>query len=157
MRPLVLFLMWPIVEIALFVTVGGAIGLLWTMAVIIGTGALGVWLLRSRGMRDAERLRRGMSSLKNPVAALADGAAVMLAAVLLILPGFMTDALGLLLLLPPVRLALMAAVARRVKVHAPQQPDPFSNRPPQGNIVIDGEFIEVETDPNRPPSGWTRH
>lgn len=157
MRPFALFLLWPIVEIALFVTLGGAIGLLWTMAVIIGTGALGVWLLRSRGLRNAERLRHEMSTLRNPAAVLADGAAVMLAAVLLILPGFLTDALGLLLLLPPVRLALMAAVARRIKVHAPQRPDPFTSRPPQGNIVIDGEFIEVETDPNRPPSGWTRH
>lgn len=157
MRPFVLILLWPIVEIALFVTLGGAIGLLWTLAVIIGSGALGVWLLRRQGLRNADRLRRGMASLRDPVTALADGAAVMLAAVLLILPGFLTDALGLLLLLPPVRLALMAAVARRVKVHAARRPDPFADRPPQGNIVIDGEFIEVETDQTRPPSGWTRH
>jgi UPF0716 protein FxsA len=156
MRPILLILLWPIIEIALFVTVGGAIGLLWTMAIILGTGALGVWLLRSRGLRNAERLRQGMTSLRDPVAALADGAAVLLAGVLLILPGFLTDLLGLLLLLPPVRLAIMAAVARRVKVHDPRRPaDPFAAR--RSDIVIDGEFLEVETDANRPPSGWTRH
>lgn len=161
MWPFALFLVWPLVEIALFVTVGGAIGLGVTLLVILGTGALGVWLLRGNGLRTAERLRREMDALRNPVGPVADGALVMLAAVLLILPGFLTDALGLLLLLPPVRTALVATLARKVRVHRPagmdDMADPFSRPRRQSDIVIDGDYIEVEPDPNRRPSGWTRH
>lgn len=163
MRLSALFLLWPIIEIALFVTVGGAIGLLWTLVVILGTGVLGVWVMRSQGLRTADRLRREMDALRNPLVPAADGALMLLAGVLLVLPGFLTDALGILLLLPPVRLALMAALARRVRV---QQRGPvadggfdhaFETRVRRGDIVIDGDYIEVEPDPTRPPSGWTRH
>lgn len=159
---LALFLLWPIIEIALFVTLGGAIGLGLTLLVILGTGVLGVWLMRSQGLRTADRLRREMDTLRNPLMPVADGALVMLAAVLLVLPGFLTDALGLLLLVPPLRMALMAALARRVRVRTAggaQEPfeSPFGGGARRRDIVIDGEFIEVEPDPKRPPSGWTRH
>lgn len=157
MWPFVLFLLWPIVEIALFVTVGGAIGLGWTLLVILGTGVLGVWLMRSQGLRTAERLRHEMDNLRNPIAPVADGALVLLAAALLVLPGFLTDALGLLLLLPPVRLGITAALSRRIRPMQAGTADPFEARARRGDIVIDGEYIEVEPDPNRPPSGWTRH
>lgn len=157
-----LFLLWPITEIALFVTLGGAIGLGWTLIVILGSGFLGVWIMRSQGLRTADRLRHEMDTLRNPLVPAADGAMMLLAGVLLVLPGFLTDALGLLLLLPPVRLALTAALARRVRVQrGPMQDggfdDPFEARARRGDIVIDGDFIEVEPDPKRPPSGWTRH
>jgi UPF0716 protein FxsA len=70
--------------------------------------------------------------------------------VLLVLPGFFTDALGLLLLLPPVRHALVALAARRVVMPSggPRYPDD----------VIDGEYSEVDTDRDRlrKPSGWTQ-
>jgi UPF0716 protein FxsA len=164
MWPFALFLVWPLVEIALFVTVGGAIGLGATLLVILGSGALGVWLLRGNGLRTAERLRREMDALRNPVGPVANGALMMLAAVLLILPGFLTDALGLLLLLPPVRAGIVAALARKVRAHRPEDmddmEDPFAQRARRGDIIIDGEFIEVEHDPDRAPprpSGWTRH
>ena len=163
MRLSALFLLWPIIEIALFVTLGGTIGLLWTLVVILGTGVLGVWVMRAQGLRTADRLRREMDALRNPLLPAADGALMLLAGVLLVLPGFLTDALGLVLLLPPVRLALMAALARRVRVQQ-RRPTPegafgdgFETRARRGDIVIDGEFIEVEPDPRRPPSGWTRH
>ncbi len=164
MRLSALFLLWPIIEIALFVTLGGAIGLLWTLVVILGTGVLGVWLLRSQGLRTADRLRREMDSLRNPLVPAADGALMLLAGMLLVLPGFLTDAIGLLLLVPPVRLAMMAALARRVRVQGGghggpdrRADDPFAARARRGDIVIDGEYIEVEPEPGRPPSGWTRH
>ena len=78
-------------------------------------------------------------------------------AALLVLPGFLTDALGLLLLLPPVRLGITAALSRRIRPMQAGTADPFEARARRGDIVIDGEYIEVEPDPNRPPSGWTRH
>ena len=163
MRLFTLFLLWPLAEIALFVTIGGAIGLVWTLLVIAGTAMLGVWLLRSRGVRSAAEMRRGLHIVRGGgLGQLAGDVLVMLAAVLLILPGFLTDALGLLLLLPPVRALVILWAARRVgdgiRAHTARATNPSSGRFGEGRPdIIDAEFIEVEHDQPRPPSGWTRH
>jgi UPF0716 protein FxsA len=152
-----LLLAWPLIEIALFVTIGGAIGLWLTLFVVIGTGVLGVALLRRQGLRSAERLRRQMDEMRDPLGAAGDGALRAFAAILLILPGFLTDFLGALLLLPPLRAALIAQIARRVGVVSMRSDQPARRA---DGIVIDGEFVEVDPDPHRPParpSGWTRH
>ena len=174
MRAFTLFLLWPLVEIALFVTLGGAIGLLWTLVVIVGSAVAGVWLLRSRGVRSAAEMRRGLTVARGVgLGQLAGDVLVMLAGVLLILPGFLTDALGLLLLLPPVRALIILWAAQRVgdgiRAHATR------GTPPPGRFgegrpdIIDAEFIELDPesrpqsgprsgpDPAQPPSGWTRH
>ncbi len=157
----VLFLAWPLIEIALFVTLGGALGLWLTLLIVLGSGMLGIALLRGHGLRTAERLRREMGALRDPMSPVADGALVMLAALLLILPGFLTDALGLLLLIPPVRTGLIALLASRIRVVQTRQTGPARR---SDGIIIDGDFVELDTDPDSlppsrsgPPSGWTRH
>jgi UPF0716 protein FxsA len=92
-------------------------------------------------------LKGQMRAMGNPLALAADQAVFMLAGVLLVLPGFFTDVMGLLLLIPPVRFALVALMARRVQVR----------RGPSD--VIDGEYAEVEPPrvPRPGPSAWTRH
>jgi len=171
MRLFPLFLLWPLVEIALFVTVGGSIGLLWTLVVILGSGALGVWLLRRGGVKSAAEMRRGLHVVRGGLGKVADDVLVMLAGILLILPGFLTDALGLLLLVPPVRALLMFWAAKRVADKLRAAGHPLDGRAEgmdtgfgasatargRPDVIIDGEFIEVENDPRRPPSGWTRH
>ena len=152
-----LLLLWPLIEIALFVTVGGAIGLWLTLLVVLGTGVGGVALLRNQGLRSAERLRAEMGRMRDPVGTAGDSALLALAAILLILPGFLTDILGLLLLLPPLRKALVAQVARRMGVSSMRSDQPARR---SDGIVIDGEFVEVDPDPAQrpgPPSVWTRH
>jgi UPF0716 protein FxsA len=150
-----LLLGWPLAEIALFVTVGARIGLWATLAIVLGTGVLGVWLIRRQGLQAGEGFRRAMAARRDPAAALAEGALGVAAGVLLILPGFLTDAVGLLLLLPPVRAALGAAAARRA---APLQGG-FAGSGRGMPEVIDGTWEELppEQDGPRPPSGWTRH
>lgn len=152
-----LFVALPLIEIALFITIGGWIGLGWSLAVIFGTAALGVAILRNHGLR----MERGLRGIGSPLKVLAQGSMTAAAAVLLILPGFLTDTLGLLLLLPPVQLLVMALVARHVTILRPDAGDfaPGTTRR-QGPEVIDGEFIELQPDeapPRRGPSGWTRH
>jgi len=150
-------LLWPLVEIALFVTLGGAIGLWLTLAVVVGTGILGVAILRRLGFRSAERLRAEMDRMRDPVGAAGDSALLALAAMLLILPGFLTDALGALLLVPPFRRLLVAQLAARVGFASMRSDQPARR---SDGIVIDGEFVEVDPqEPRRPgpPSGWTRH
>lgn len=143
-----LFLIWPLVEIALFVTLGAAIGLWGTLLVVLGTGVLGLSILRGQ---QVGRLR---SSLRNPLAAAGSDVLRMLAGVLLVLPGFLTDALGLLLLIPPVRVLIIAAIVRRFGVDSMQSESPVRRA---DGIIIDGEFTEVEPGRTQPPSGWTRH
>ena len=171
MRLFPLFLLWPLVEIALFVTVGGAIGLLWTLVVIFGSGVLGLWLLRRGGVKSAAEMRRGLHVVRGGLGKVADEVLVMLAGVLLILPGFLTDAIGLLLLIKPVRALIMLWAAGRVadKLRAAGHPVDGraegldrgfgANAQARGrpDMIIDGEYIEVESDPRHPPSGWTRH
>ncbi|WGV15180.1 FxsA family protein [Fuscovulum ytuae] len=160
MPAIVVLLMWPLIEIALFVVVGGAIGLWWTLLIVVGTGIGGVVLLRRLGLSNATRLRGEMARMRDPVGAVGDGILKALAALLLILPGFLTDALGLLLLFSPVRSALISAASRKMAVVSMQSDQPARR---SDGIVIDGEFVEVEADgpkspmPKDRPSGWTRH
>ncbi len=146
----VALLIWPLIEIALFVTVGGWLGLWLTLAIVLGTAVAGIALMRWRGLRALADLRGQMRAMGNPLALAADQAVFMLAGVLLVLPGFLTDVMGLVLLIPPVRVALVALMARRVHVAR------GGVRP--GHDVIDGEFSEVEAPrmPRSGPSKWTQ-
>ncbi|MEY4697155.1 MAG: hypothetical protein RIT14_1583, partial [Pseudomonadota bacterium] len=75
-------LLWPLIEIGLFVTLGAALGLGLTLLIVLGTGVWGVWLLRGQGLRTADRLRREMGAL-GAVGAVGDGAFMLLAGILL--------------------------------------------------------------------------
>lgn len=151
----------PLIEIALFVTVGSWLGLGLTLLIVLGTAALGVVILRGQGQRPVQDLRLALTRGSDPMHALAHGALVVLAAILLILPGFLTDTLGLLLLVPAIRDLVLRLVARRMKAHVI---DPRRAGPRHDGVVIDAEFIDLDTGPTPPrpappgrPSGWTRH
>lgn len=160
------FLAVPLIEIGLFIQVGGLIGLWPTLAIVVLTAVIGTALVRSQGARAMNDLRRAMAELGDPTAPLAHGAMILFAGALLLTPGFFTDACGLLLLIPGVRVAVMRYIAARVQVASftmgggvrPDRPTPGPT-PGPGPGVIDGDFIEI--DPDRPgaqgPSGWTRH
>lgn len=126
----------PLVEIGLFVTLGAQLGLWLTLAWVMLTGVLGVLLLRRLALGGRESLRRGFQEgLQDPLSPLAHRALEGVAAVLLILPGFFTDAMGLLLLLPPVRAVLIRLLAKRMRgVTIIRQGD-----------VYDGEVYERRT------------
>jgi UPF0716 protein FxsA len=140
-------LAWPLIEIGLFVTLGGAIGLWWTLAIVLGTGVLGAVILR-----NVARLSGG-GRLRDPrmmVLTATRGGMNALAGILLILPGFLTDVLGLILLIPPVQVLVAGVIAARVEVRSegPQWASPDN--------VIEGDFERV--DPGKPekPSKWTQ-
>lgn len=112
----------PLVEIALFVTLGGWLGLWLTLGWVLLTGFVGVLLLRSlsvsgaiRGREDFVEGFRGRMAAEDPLSPIAHQALLGVAGLLLILPGFFTDGLGLLLLVPPVRVLLIRLLARRVR------------------------------------------
>ena len=156
-----LFLAVPIVEIALFIQVGGWIGLWATLAIVVLTAIVGTWLVRSQGGQALRQLQGSLNDLRDPTEPLAHGAMILFSGALLLTPGFFTDAVGFLLLVPAVRLWVMRQVRTRIKVAEFRYGGP--DRQPDDPRIIDGEFEEVDPAarpthrPQRGPSGWTRH
>ncbi|MFT6774280.1 MAG: UPF0716 protein FxsA [Paracoccaceae bacterium] len=153
----------PIIEIALFIQVGGWIGLLPTIAIVILTALIGSALLRAQGAGALRDLQSSLRGDGNPGAALANGALILVAGVLLLTPGFFTDAVGFALLVPALRAGVIAWGAKRMVagVHVAGfavGPAPRKPGGPQEDDVIEGEWESVDDDDPRPrpPSGWTR-
>jgi UPF0716 protein FxsA len=149
MRLIVLFLALPLIEIALFVTVGGWLTLWPTLAIVLGTGVLGVLVMRSQGLRVIRDLQSAQAAMRNPLSPMAHSALIMLAGIFLLLPGFFTDTLGLLLLLPPVRQLIIHLLSQRIRAHVVETGFPRANtsRPAPGGDWVDAEFIEIPPDP----------
>lgn len=155
---LVAFIAIPLIEIGLFIKVGGIIGLWPTLGIVLLTAVAGSWLVRQQGAATLLRLRRSLNELSDPTEPIAHGAMILLAGALLLTPGFFTDTIGLLLLIPPVRAAVLRHLAKRVRVERFTMGGTAPRRDPWRPDVIDGEFHEIgPDDPSRPPSGWTRH
>lgn len=158
-----LFVSIPIIEIALFIQVGGWLGLWPTLGIVILTAIMGTFLVRAQGLAAMSNIKSNLEGFKDPTESLAHGAMILASGLLLLTPGFFTDAVGFSLLIPPVRLALFHWIRARVKVSSFVHTEAgYTNQPrrPQDN-VIDGEFSELDDETPRPthepPSGWTRH
>ena len=144
----------PLVEIGLFVTIGGAIGLWATLAWVVAAVAVGLVVLKGIAMTGSVALSQDMQEMRDPLSPIAHRAMVALAGGLLILPGFLTDFIGLLLLIPPVRSLILKVVARRLS---------------RASVILRSEVVEGDwrevppsapandtTKPSGPPSEWTR-
>lgn len=159
----VLFLAIPLIETALFIVVGGQIGVFATIAIVIATAVIGVFLVRSQGLATLSRARADIDAGVMPARAMAEGLAILAAGALLVVPGFLTDTIGFALLVPPLRRlviaglgGLIAARAGIVDIRAGASRQ--RARGPRGT-VIDGEAVEIEEPPPRPlprnrPSPW---
>jgi len=151
--PLIL-LAWPIAEIAAFIMVGGEIGVLWTIGLIFVASILGGVLLRVQGFGAVNRIRREMDAGKVPGRDLAHGAMIMLAGILLILPGFISDIIGLLLFIPPVRDLAWQFLRSRITVVTDFRGFGFPGRREAGRqIDLDEDEYSRSGDPDSP---WRR-
>lgn len=152
-----IFVGLPVIEIALFIKVGGLIGVLPTLGLCLLSAVAGIALMRRQGMQALDRLQASVERGGDPVGPIAHGALILVAGALLVVPGFFTDAVGLLLLVPAVRRLLIGWGASRVTVRAATvvRPRRGPMAPPQ---TIDAEYEVV--DDGRPrrqgTSGWTR-
>ena len=126
---LLLFTVTPLVELTLLLRVHGAIGLGPTLALVLATGLGGAVLARWQGVRALRRTQEALAAGRMPGRELFDGALILVAGTLLVTPGVLTDALGLLLLLPPVR----GLVARGLRHWAAGRVHVVSHRGPDGH------------------------
>ncbi len=147
-RLLLIFIGVPIIEFYLFWTVGQEIGLPATFATIVLTGILGAWLTKKQGLRTLERYRKAASEGRIPHVEVMDGLMILVAGAVLLTPGFLTDAMGFALLLPPVRAVVRAKLGRylsdKVKIVTPSPP---GQSPPSGDAgarerIIDAKVID---------------
>ena len=150
-----LFIGVPIIEIALFIQIGGWLGLWPTLAIVVLTAIAGTMMVRTQGAQALANLQRSFNDLNDPTEPLAHGAMILFSGALLLTPGFFTDALGFALLIPAVRKFVMREIGKRIQVNSVVAGQTqWSSQP--GETVIDGDY-EVEEGPNRPTSGRTRH
>ena len=131
----------PLLEIMVFIEVGSEIGAFTTIALTVITAASGLVLARVQGMSILVRMNAALSRGEVPVADLLRGIGILLGALLLLIPGFVSDAVGLLLLVPPVRALLMPGVVAAAVWHR-------ARRRPGEPIIIDGEFSDLDRSGN---------
>jgi len=152
---LLLFIAMPIIEIAVFIQAGDLIGLWPTLGVVIVTGVAGTILLRTQGYGVVGRIRARMEEGQPPLFEMFEGLCIFGAGLLLLTPGFVTDSIGFLLFLPPLRRLIAVSIASRVKVHVRASTTQGPGRGPHsgprrgpdgGGPVIDGEYETVDPD-----------
>jgi len=138
----------PVVELFLLVKLTQATSLHFTLLLILGTGVLGAVLARAEGLRVVRRIRDDLLAGKVPADALLDGAMLLVAGALLVTPGALTDAIGLLLLLPPSRVMLRRLIKRwirkkfarsQVTVYKEMGFGPIRDEPPAGAPPMEDE------------------
>jgi len=153
------FLLVPLIEIGLFIQVGGLIGLWPTLLIVVLTAIAGTSLVRSQGRLALGQVQRSFRNLNDPTEPLAHGAMILFAGALLLTPGFFTDTCGILLLIPAVRKAVFTYFRSRVTVSTVNFSHP-GMRPSEDNPdIVEGDYFEVERpkSPTHQPSGWTKH
>ena len=134
---LLLFLLLPLVEVYLFIQVGRVIGALPTIALCIFTAISGTWLFRQQGIQTFRRVQEKVRLGEPPAVDMVEAVIVLVAGLLLLVPGFFTDIVGLLFLIPPVRARLAGALTRRLTVIRPGPTE-------KGFVIIEGEFEEEQ-------------
>ncbi len=151
---LLAFIAVPLIEIAVFIEIGGFIGLWWTLAIVVATALGGTYMLRRQGLATLHRAQMQMAEGRMPLREVFDGLCLLIAGALLLTPGFVTDIAGGLLLLPPMRTLLGTLVARHIVASGQFQGQQFSHQPPprQGpdDNIIDVDFEEVAPDDATP-------
>lgn len=156
---LLLFICVPIIEIGLFIQLGGFLGLWPTIALVLLTAIVGASLVRSQGLQTLMSVQSRMQQGELPAQQILEGVMLAVSGVLLLTPGFMTDAFGMIVLLPAPRAALAKQIMARVKVNTIsgggfqggfhthgdfgqnpfEQNDPFRNQGGDGN-TFEGEY-----------------
>ena len=139
MNPIILsIILVPVLEIYLLIKIGSQIGAITTILLIFTTAIIGIYYAKYEGLNT---LRSGFSQLsrnETPAYEVISGAAIAFAAVLLIIPGFLTDLLGFLLIFPITRKIIFGNLTKK-----------FKNKENKKNNFIDGEFEDIEDDDDR--------
>ena len=131
------FIIIPIIEISIFITIGSNIGILNTIAIILTTALVGIFLVRRQGIKLLFDAQRNLSQGIMPTEEIKGGIFLLVSGLLLITPGFFTDALGFLGLIPFSRIIFIKLVASYILSR-------YGKRGNQNENTIEGEFIDID-------------
>jgi len=143
------FLLVPLAEIYVLIQVGGVIGALPTVALVVFTAVLGATLIRAQGLATVARIRSSLDRGEVPAVEILEGACLLVAGALLLTPGFVTDSVGFLLLLPVLRRSMILGLLDRGVIRSARPgtrhstgrpPGPSASRSPGQGQVIEGEY-----------------
>ena len=140
---LIIFIILPIIEISIFIQVGGFVGTFNTILIIFLTAAVGVYFVRQQGFRTFQKIAVELQNQQIPVQGMFDGLVILISGILLVTPGFLTDIIGFLGLIPQTRILLLGIIKnlflqRYSNAHKQYKKDM--------DETIDGDFIEIEED-----------
>jgi UPF0716 protein FxsA len=134
-----LFILVPLVEIYFLIQVGSVIGAIPTIGLVVFTALLGAMLLRFQGMTTLQRTRMSMAAGQVPALEMLEGVLLLFSGILLLTPGFFTDAIGFAFLIPPLRQALILWFIKHsgIQTQTRQSPGQGRHRDP---YTIEGEY-----------------
>jgi len=140
---LIVFIILPIIEISIFIQVGGFVGTFNTILIIFLTAAVGVYFVRQQGFRTFLKITVELQNQQIPVQGMFEGLVILIAGILLVTPGFLTDIIGFLGLIPQTRVFLLTVIKNLFL-----QRYSNANKQYKKDIdeTIDGDFIEIEED-----------
>jgi len=132
--PLIVLFLLAYIEITLFIKVASILGVAITLLLVVFTSCIGISLVRNQGMKTFVQLQQKLAQGESPAAEMVKSVSLVLAGFLLLIPGFFTDFLGLLLLLPPVQKSLTLKLLPHLNIYR------SGGAQPQSGHTFDGEF-----------------
>lgn len=151
-RLFLLFVTVPVIELFLFLVLGQRIGLGATFAIVLLTGFLGAYLAKSQGLKAIARYQESLAQGRLPHEAIIDSLLILIAGVLLLTPGFLTDAVGFALLTPSIRNVIRARLEQSIKEKITVAGQGMGMPVPKGSsggprvITVEAEVVETSTD-----------
>jgi UPF0716 protein FxsA len=142
---LFVFIVVPLAELYVIIQVGQAIGIWWTIALLIADSVLGSWLMRHQGRTAWRRFNEAVQAGRVPTREVLDGALVIFGGALLLTPGFITDILGLVLLIPPTRALVRAVLVRRL-AHRMVSAATRARTRSGADFDVEGTAVDVDQD-----------
>ena len=151
---LLLFILIPLLEIWLFILLGGFIGIYPTLFIILLTAILGTFLVKTQGVNVLKEIQSKFNELENPTEPIVHGAMILFAGALLLTPGFFTDTVGFLLLLPKVRRAAFFWLRNKVNLVRYSSPESSGDDKNKYSDIEVTDYKEVEPEEKSP---WTNN
>ena len=145
--PLIVICLLIYIEAVIFVHVASSIGVLTTLFLVVLTSCVGISLVKNQGVKNIASMQQKLAMGEVPAAEMVKSVSLVLAGILLLIPGFFTDFLGLLLLLPPLQAVLVTKLISRFRIYTPGSGQSgFSSN--QGGSTFEGEFQRKEDSPS---------
>ena len=140
------FIVIPLIEVMLFITIGKYIGLWNTIIIIIITGIIGAILVKSQGITILNKALEEIKSNKIPIFSIFEGIAILIAGAFLLTPGFLTDTLGCILLIPKIRNLIISYITTHLKKRTvyKEKSTNYPDEEDKKNKIFEGDYEEID-------------